>query len=144
MRGVALAKLRRQRQARPLDGDREAAAPVGFEAAGDEVHRRAGEEARDEGVCRIAVDVHRRTDLHHLAVLHDADALPHGHRLDLVVGDMDDRGAHRAVQFDKFGSHCGAQLGVEVRQRLVQQERLRLPHERAAERNPLTLAAGKL
>ena len=37
-----------------------------------------------------------------------------------------------------------AQLGVEVRERLVEQEDLRLADDRARERDPLALAAGEL
>ena len=40
--------------------------------------------------------------------------------------------------------HLHAQRGVEVRQRLVEQERLRLAHDRAADRDALALAAGQL
>ena len=41
-------------------------------------------------------------------------------------------------------AHLGAQLGVEVRQRLVEQEHLRIAHDAAAERDALLLAAGQL
>ena len=37
-----------------------------------------------------------------------------------------------------------AQLGVEIRQRLVQQQQLRADHQSASQRDPLLLAAGKL
>jgi hypothetical protein len=40
--------------------------------------------------------------------------------------------------------HLGAQLGVQVRQRLVEQEHLRIAHDAAAERDALLLAAGQL
>ena len=40
--------------------------------------------------------------------------------------------------------HLHAQLGVEVRQRLVEQEDLRLAHDGAADRDALALAAGEL
>ena len=36
------------------------------------------------------------------------------------------------------------QLRIEIRQRLVEQEHLRMTHERAAERDALALAAGEL
>ena len=41
-------------------------------------------------------------------------------------------------------AHLGAQLGVEVRQRLVEQKHLRIAHDAAAERDALLLAARQL
>ena len=41
-------------------------------------------------------------------------------------------------------AHAAAQLGVEIRQRLVEQQHLRLEHERARHRDALLLAAGEL
>ena len=55
-----------------------------------EVHFRRADEAGDEDVFRALVERHRIGDLHDAAVLHHADAVAHGHGLDLVVGDVDD------------------------------------------------------
>ena len=43
-----------------------------------------------------------------------------------------------------FRAHLDAQLGVEVRQRLVEQENSRIAHQGAAHRHALALAAGEL
>ncbi len=43
-----------------------------------------------------------------------------------------------------LGTHLHAQLRVEVRQRLVHQERGRVAHDRAAHRDPLALATGEV
>jgi hypothetical protein len=48
------------------------------------------------------------------------------------------------VQLGELAAHVHAQLGVEVRQRLVHEERRRLAHHRAAERHALALATGQL
>ena len=48
------------------------------------------------------------------------------------------------VQLLDLGPHLATQLRVEVRQRLVEQERHRLAHHRAAHRHALTLAAREL
>ena len=48
------------------------------------------------------------------------------------------------VQPLELGAHLHAQLGVEVRQRLVEQERLGLAHQRPAHGDALALAAGEL
>ena len=48
------------------------------------------------------------------------------------------------MQLLDLEAHLHAQLGVEVGQRLVEQEHRRLAHDRAAHRHALPLAAGKL
>jgi hypothetical protein len=45
------------------------------------------------------------------------------------------------VEVDQLEPGLGPQLGVEVRQRLVHQERLRAPDEGPGQRHPLPLAA---
>ena len=47
------------------------------------------------------------------------------------------------LQFADVLAHAPAQLGVEVRQRLVEEQHLRLQHERAGDRDALLLAAGE-
>ena len=47
------------------------------------------------------------------------------------------------VQRLQLDAHLHAQLRVEVRQRLVEQEHRRLAHDRAAHRDALALAAGE-
>jgi hypothetical protein len=44
----------------------------------------------------------------------------------------------------ELGPHLDAELGVEVRQRLVEQEHLRVPDQRPAHGDALALAAGEL
>ena len=100
------------------------------------------EEPRDEGVHRPAVDFEGRTGLDDPPVAHDADALAHGHRLDLVVGDVQDGASEPPVDLDELGAHRGAELRVQVGERLVEQEGDGVAHERTAERHPLLLAAG--
>ena len=48
------------------------------------------------------------------------------------------------VQLLDLGAHRDAQLGVEVGQRLVEQEHLRVAHDGAAHGDALALAAGEL
>ena len=42
-----------------------------------------------------------------------------------------------------LGASRDTQLGIEVRQRLVHQEDIRLAHDGTRQRHPLTLAAGQ-
>ena len=66
------------------------------------------------------------------------------HRLDLVVGDEDGRDAERLDAAARNShAHQVAQLGVEVGQRLVEQQQVRLVHQRAGQRHPLLLAAAQ-
>ena len=98
----------------------------------------------DEEVLRPVVEALRRVDLLQDALVHHRDAVAHRHRLDLVVRDVDRRRLQLALELRDVGAHLHAQLRVEVRERLVHQEDLRLAHDRAAHRDALPLAAGEL
>jgi hypothetical protein len=79
-----------------------------------------------------------------LPLVHHGDAVGDRHRLGLVVGDVHGRDAHLALQVLEEGARLEAQLGVEVAERLVEQEHLRLVHHRARHRGALLLAARDL
>ncbi len=115
-----------------------------LDARRHEVHRGRADERGDEQVARAAEEDLGDVALLDDAVAQDGHAVAQGHRLDLVVGDVDGRRAQPLVQARELGAHRGAQLGVEVRQRLVEQERPRLAHQRAADRDALALAAREL
>jgi hypothetical protein len=59
------------------------------------------------------------------------------------VRHEDRRHRQVALQTGNFRAHLDAQLRVEVRERLVHQERTRLADDRAAHRDALALAAGQ-
>ncbi len=105
------------------------------------VHGWAADEPGDEQVRRLVVHVAGRAHLLEPAVLEHGDPVGHGHRLDLVVGDVDDGGGQLPVELDQLHPGLGPQLGVEVRQRLVHEEDLGPPDDGAGERHPLALAA---
>ena len=90
------------------------------------------------------VELLRRVGLEDLPVPHDGDPLAERHRLDLVVRHVDRGDAEAVVKLLQRGAHADAELRVQVRERLVHQERLRLPRDRPAHRHPLALAAGEL
>ena len=98
----------------------------------------------DEEVLRPVVQPLRRIDLLQPALAHHGDAVAHRHRLDLVVRHVHRRHAELALELRDVGAHLDAQLGVEVRERLVHQEDLRLANDRAAHGDTLALAAGEL
>ena len=107
----------------------------------DKVHRRRAHKGRHKQVRGRVVDVFRCAKLLHIAAVHHCDAGGQRHRLDLVVGHIDNGGAKVLVQLLDLGPHVDTQLGVEVRQRLVEQEHVRVAHQRAAHRHPLPLTA---
>ena len=92
----------------------------------------------------MVVDLVGGADLLHLAARHHAQPVAERHRLDLVVGHVDRGDRQFAVQPLQVAADLVAQLRVEVRQRFVEQERLRLADKRAAHGDPLPLAAREL
>ncbi|HWJ32189.1 MAG TPA: hypothetical protein VNR59_07600 [Gaiellaceae bacterium] len=110
----------------------------------DEVHRGRADEAGDEEVRRRVVEHLRLVDLLQVPVAQHADAVAERHRLALVVGHVDRRHAEVALDAGDLGPHLHAQLRVEVGERLVHQERLRLAHDRASHRDPLALPARQM
>ena len=109
-----------------------------------EVHRRRADEPGDEPRGRVLVDLHRRADLLGAPGVHHDHPVRERHRLDLVVRHVEARGAELPVQLLDLEAHLHAELRVEVRQRLVEQEHLRLADDRAAHRDALALAAREL
>ena len=107
----------------------------------DEVHRRAADEPRDEAVDRLVIQLLRRAHLLQKTFVHHRDPLAHRHRLDLVVGDVDHGRLEALVEPGDLGTGLHAQLGIEVRERLVHEEHRRLADDRTTEGDPLALAA---
>ena len=105
---------------------------------------RTTHEAGDERVGGTIVDRGRRVDLHETPAAHDGDAVAERQRLVLVVRDQQRRDALVALQRADLVAQRDARPGVERGQRLVEQERARLEHQRACERHTLLLAARKL
>ena len=95
-------------------------------------------------VAGLVVDLLGRADLLDPALVHDRDPVAHRERLFLVVGHVDERDADLALDALELELHRLAQLEVERAERLVEQQRARVVHERAGERDALLLAAGEL
>ena len=129
---------------RELDVDHRQLGDAVVDRRRQEVHARRADEARDEQVARVVVELHRRGDLLELAAEHDRHAVAQRHGLGLVVGHVDRGGVEPVLDPRHLGAHLHAQLGVEVRQRLVHQERLRVADDRAPHRDALALAAGQV
>src|SRR5215208_1940790 len=91
----------------------------------------------------MVVHLLRRIYLLYLTVLEDDDPVGHRHGLGLVVGDVDARCPDPVVQLGYLRPHLHPQFGVEVGERLVHKERLRLADYGTPEGHPLPLAAGE-
>ncbi len=76
------------------------------------VHRRRTDEARDERIGRVVVQLERTSGLLDAAVTHHDDLVAHRHRLDLVVRDVDRRGVQPLMQLLDLAAHRNAQLRV--------------------------------
>ena len=98
-------------------------------------------EIGDEQVGRPIIDLIRRAHLQQLAVAHHADAVAEHHRLGLIVRDIECGHAGLLENDAQIIAQPQAQFGVEVRQRLIQQQQLRPINDAARQRDPLHLAA---
>ncbi len=110
----------------------------------DEVDGRVAEQARDIDVGGRIVDDFRPVALHDPALEHDDDAVGQRHGLLVVLGDVEHGRAGAAQQVRQLEPHLVAQLGVDVAQRIVEQQDLGLSDEGARERRALLLAVRQL
>ena len=83
--------------------------------AGDEIHLGRADEAGDEQIGRPFIEIERRAILLDLAGIEHDNLVRHGHRLDLVVSDIDCGGAELLLQPRDLEPHLHAKGGVEVR-----------------------------
>ena len=90
------------------------------------------------------VELDGRRDLLEATGVHDADPVGDGERLLLVVGDEQGGGADLDLDPADLVAQLDADLGVERRERLVEEQHRRLDRERAGQRDPLLLATGEL
>ena len=129
------------------------------EGAGAEPHERAlallpgdhavekigrAEEGGDERRRRPAVQLLRRADLLEAPAAHHRDPVRDRQRLLLVVRHVDRGDAERLLQLADLAAHLDPELGVEIRERFVEQQHLGLDHQGSGDRDALELAAGEL
>ena len=142
---VARFRGRRPGQAQPFRPDADLLrAAVEFLGVGGVEDVGGADEVGHERAAGALVDLVRRADLFQAPVVEDADPVAHGQGLLLVMGDEDEGDAERALQFLEFHLHLLPELQVQGAQRLVQQQDLRLHHQRPGQRHALALAAGQL
>ena len=110
----------------------------------DQVHRRRADEPGHEQVGGAPVELLGRGDLLQHAVPQHRHPAAQRHGLGLVVGHVDGGHPERALQLGDLGAHLHPELGVQVGQRLVHQERAGLADDGPAHGDPLPLPAGQL
>ena len=79
-----------------------------------------------------------------MTLFHDHDSVGHCHGFDLVMGHVDHRPVEPFVQDRQFSPHGRTQLGIEVRQRLIEQETVRIAHDGTSHGDTLTLPSGQV
>ena len=101
------------------------------------------DELGDEPRPRPLEEILRSPDLDDAASVEDGDAVRDHHGLPLVVSDVKGRDGEGRVKSSNLEAHFFAKVCIEVAQRLVEEEDLRLHHQRPSHRDPLLLAAGE-
>ena len=124
-----------------LAGDDEPIAVALRHAPADDVV--VAHEAGDELGLGPGRDRQRVGDLLDPRVVHDDDPVGHRQRFLLVVRHVDEHQPELALEVAQLDAHPQLEQPVEVAERLVEQQRLRLRHEHAGERDPLLLATGE-
>ena len=95
-------------------------------------------------MARPLEELHRSACLHHGALVHDDDLVGEGQGLGLIVRDVDHRGVQTLVQLLELGAQTPFQMGIDHRQRLIEQDcRDVLAHQAATERDLLLAIRGE-
>src|SRR3989454_1660878 len=90
-----------------------------------QIHGRRAQEGRHKCVGRVLIDLLRGSDLPHLPAIHDGNAVAQSHGLNLIVCHIDCGRPQLPLELLELESRHGAQLRVQVRERLVKQEKAR-------------------
>jgi len=116
---------------------------VAFHGALEQVHGPRTEESGHKRVVRVVVQRFVRPYLLNAAVAHHCYAVAQRHRLDLVVRHVKRGDGEPVEEAANLDAGLRAELGIQVGQRLVEQEQLGIAHQRAGDGEALLLAAGE-
>ncbi len=105
---------------------------------------RPPDELRDELGGRLAVQGLCRALLGDGALIHHHDPVRDGHGLFLVVGHVHGGDGQLLLQLLDLAPHVDAELGVQVRQGLVEEQNARADDDGAGQGHTLLLAPGQL
>ena len=114
-----------------------------LEGSVDEVHLRSSDEACNEYVCGVVVEVLRSVNLLNETVLHNNDTRRHRHSLYLVVCYVNKGCLNLLVKLSKLGSHRCTKLSVKVGKRFVEKEYLGVTNDSTTQSNTLLLTSGQ-
>ena len=106
-------------------------------------HDAAPGQGDDEAIGRGAEQLGGRRQLPQRAVDDHRDAVGERGGIGEVVGDQQRRDGEGAQLGRQLVAHDAPRVGIERGQRLVEQQDLRLPGQRARQRDPLALAAAE-
>ena len=107
-------------------------------------HVVAANEVRDEFRRRPFIDLSRCVYLMNSSGIEHRDTVAHPQRFFLIVSDVDGRDRAGIVNGPQHGPCFSTELGIEIRERFIQQQQLRLNHQSARQCDTLLLSAGKL
>ena len=101
-------------------------------------------EIRHKGTARRIVDLVGRADLLNRPGMHDNHAIRNGQCLFLVVSHVHRCNPEPVLQLLNLQPHFSAQLGVEIRQRLIEEDHGRGKRKAARQCHTLLLSAGEV
>ena len=105
---------------------------------------RVSDELGSVGGRGTVIDFARRCDLLQFSHAQQRDAVRHHHGFFLIMRNKDEGDADFSLQGLQFHLHLPPQVGVERRQRFIEQQQSRTVHQSAGQRDPLLLAAADL
>ena len=110
----------------------------------EHIHRRRADKPRRKHAGGTLVNLCGFGRLLDTSGIHQDDLIGHRHRLDLVMGDVDHRHAQALLQRAQLAAHLGAELRIEIGERLVHETDRILGDDCARKRDTLLLAPGQL
>jgi hypothetical protein len=93
---------------------------------------------------RSVIQVLRRSRLDDTAIAHQRNPVREAQGLLLIVGDIQRRGPQPFLQSAEFAPHLLAQLGIEIRQWLIEQQQLGVPDDGPGQCHTLLLTTRQL
>ena len=101
-------------------------------------------EVGHKAVVWLVVELPRRADLSNGGVPHNNDFIRDGQRFFLIVGHIDHGQPEVLLNGTDVLTHLAPKLCIQIRQRLVEKQNLRLKHQGARNCDTLLLPAGQL
>src|SRR6266480_3782484 len=89
----------------------------------------------------MIIQLLRGTQLLDHSIVQESNAIAHGHRFNLIMGDIHYRCLDTLIHLENFRTSGNAQFRIQVRKRLVHQEDLCIAHNGSTEGHTLALTA---